>query len=244
MSVAIATGRKSQGSTDEDGGDSAGISFAIPLGTVESVVKQLLQYGEVSRGMLGIRFYPEPARIEDTTGFRGAGVKVEEVTAGGPAYKAGLRDGDIITVVDGEAAGEPSQLRSIISSRRPGQEIKFKAWQNSEFKEFVATLAERPREDLLTEGGRGAMERFGVIFERSRPMIRFVVPDSAAADAGLERGQLIKKVGETSVDTSRAACLALAEQGLLLGRKIPLTIVTEDESTTSEAKTIQIQLLH
>ena len=80
--------------------------------------------------------------------------------------------------------------------------------------------------------------------ERQRPNVRFVMPDSAAATAGFERGQIIKKVGQSAVDSSRAAYLAMAEQGLLLGKRIELTLTQGDAAAESEPKTIKIQLLH
>ena len=56
MNVAIATARSIGGTPEDSGGDSAGISFAIPLGTIEPIVDQLIRYGSVSRGYLGIQF--------------------------------------------------------------------------------------------------------------------------------------------------------------------------------------------
>ena len=245
MSVAIATGRHSGGANDEDAGDSAGISFAIPLGTVESVVAQLIDKGEVSRGMLGIRFFPRSERISDLKGFHGVGVRVDTVTDDGPAAKAGLKVGDVITVVDGEPAAEPSQLRSIISTRRPGTDIRFKAWQDGEFKDFTAVLAEYPRDDLLVEGAAGGMDRYGlrVMSRRKMVYVGLVVPDSTAANAGIEAGMRIDKVGEKSVANEREFYLAMGEQGLLLGKKIPVVVSKTDTESDPETRTIQVQLV-
>jgi S1-C subfamily serine protease len=246
MSVAIATGRHSGGATDDDGGDSAGISFAIPLGTVEYVVNQLIEKGEVSRGMLGIEFRPRPERIADETGFHGTGVAINVVTDGGPADKAGLRVDDVITVVDGIPVEEPSQLRSVVSTHLPGTEVRFKAWQDGKFKDFTAVLVERPREDLLAAGSAGAMARYGMraLSRRKSVWVAMVAPESGAATAGFESGLRIDKVGEKAVTNEREFYVALGEQGLLIGKKIPLTVSkVESESDNAETKTIQVQLL-
>jgi len=246
MSVAIATGRHSQGSTDEESGDSAGISFAIPLGTIESVVKQLLEHGEVSRGLLGIMFNDIQSRIVDEKGYRGTGVRVRSVTPDGPADKAGLKAGDIITAVDEESVSESNVLRSVISSRRPGEEVKLKVWQEGEFKSLGVVLTERPKDDMLRDGAFGALARYGMRVESSSkgPRITFVIPESRAATAGFERGQRITKVGDKVANDAEDFYLKVGQMGLLLGRKIGITVTESDAATETEPKTIQIQILH
>lgn len=246
MSVAIATGRHSQGATDEDSGDSAGISFAIPLGTVESVVKQLLEHGEVSRGLLGIMFNDIQSRIVDEKGYRGTGVRVRSVTADGPADKAGLKAGDIITAVDEESVSESNVLRSVISSRRPGEEVKLKIWQAGEFKTLGVVLTERPKDDMLRDGAVAALMRYGMRVESGSkgPRINYVAPESAAASAGFERGQRITKVGDKAAESAEDFYLRVGQLGLLLGRRIGVTVMESDATAETEPKTIQIQILH
>lgn len=246
MTVAIATGRHSQGATDEDGGDSAGISFAIPLGTVESVVKQLLEQGEVSRGLLGIIMSTEPpSRIVDEKGVRGTGVRIGSVTKDGPAQRAGLRAGDIIAAVDDEPVSASNVLRSVISSRKPGDEVKLKVWQEGEFKTLGVVLTEVPKNDMLRDSAAVALARFGMRVESGggQPRIIYVRPESAAASLGFERGQRISKVGGKATDSAEDFYLKMGQMGLLLGHKIDVTVSETDAASETEPKTIQIQLL-
>ena len=245
MSVAIATGRNSDGSTGDDGGDSAGISFAIPLGTIESVVNQLLKFGEVSRGLLGITFNDIAARIVDATGYRGSGVRVRSITVDGPAQKAGLLPGDIITAVDGESIAESNLLRSIISSRRPGDEVRLRVWHEGAFKDFPVVLAARPKEDLLHDSALAALARYGLRVESGSrgARVAHVYADSRAESVGFERGQWIVKVGDRSVDDAENFFLTIAEQGLLVGRRIGVSILAADAAADAEPRVISVQVL-
>ena len=100
MNVAIATSRDTDGTNE---GDSAGISFAIPLDTIENVVPQLINSGQVARGFMGANF----ARGADQTTLAGGslvtGIRVASVVEDGPAAMAGIRSGDLITHLRGPA---------------------------------------------------------------------------------------------------------------------------------------------
>ncbi len=133
MNVAIATGRDNQGTTE---GQSSGISFAIPLRTIESVVDQLIRDGRVARGFLGIRFERQDRWITGVPGYEGPGVMVTSVTAGGPAAEAGLLENDIITAVNGRSLAGSEALRSEISSTRPGETVRLSIWRSPASREI------------------------------------------------------------------------------------------------------------
>ncbi len=246
MSVAIATGRNSEGATGEDGGDSAGISFAIPLGTIESVVTQLLAHGEVSRGLLGIRFDDRAARISDDSGFRGVGVRVMTVTADGPAAKAGLQPGDVIVSVDGESTGESNLLRSIVSARRPGDEVRLRVWQSGDFKDIPVTLTARPKEDLVLGASAMTLMRLGLRIDDGPKgaIVDQVLAGSRAEALGFASGQRIQTVGGKAVKDAQEFFLAIGEQGLLLGRRIAVSVADPAAATDADPRTIQLQVLH
>ena len=119
--------------------------------------------------------------------------------------------------------------------------MKLKAWRAGKLQNVTARLAEFPRNELLSRGALGAMLKYGLELRRDRPMIMRVETDSRAALAGFERGQVIKKIGGTDVDSSTDALIALADQGLLLGKRIPVEVETAESS--AERKTIRVQLL-
>src|SRR5438876_335878 len=84
-------------------GGNVGIAFSIPASTVKNVVAQLKDKGSVSRGWIGVQIQPVTADIADSLGLKKAeGALVAEPQANGPAAKAGIESGDIITAVHGE----------------------------------------------------------------------------------------------------------------------------------------------
>lgn len=226
MNVAIATGRDNQGTTE---GQSAGISFAIPLFTIESVVEQIVETGAVSRGYLGLslgRFDTDPDIGFDAT-IGSGGVRVIEPAAGGPAANAGLRPGDVITRIAGKPVASWGILRSIVSNHRPGEEVPITAWRDGAPREFAVNLGQFPRQNLAVTGAASALRLFGLGIGQGldpRPMVRMVIQESAADEAGFEPGQLIQKVGDKAVGNVEEMFVAAADQGLLLGRDVRFTV--------------------
>src|SRR4029078_4199798 len=92
-------------------GGAVGIAFAIPADTVKSVVAQLKDRGSVTRGWIGVQIQPAKPDIAHRLGLKNAeGALVAEPQDGSPAAKAGIKSGDVITSVNGEAVKEPSGL--------------------------------------------------------------------------------------------------------------------------------------
>jgi serine protease Do len=240
MNVAIATGRDNQGTTE---GQSAGISFAIPLATIESVADQIIKNGSVSRGFLGIRWDIGGGFGYDEV-IRSTGIRVGQVEPDGPAAKAGLRGGDFITEVDGQPVSGSEVLRSVVTSTRPGNAVKVKAWRSGKPGEYEVVLGEYPRETLNIDGARLALGRYGLMIsaDRQNVVVYWVGDDSPAAEAGFERGQVIRRIGAKDVKTDREAYLAFAEQGLLVGRRVPVLVSITAEGSSSTEKTIEAQL--
>lgn len=110
-------------------GQSAGIGFAMPLETIESVADQLIESPTVLRGYLGISLAPLLAMRQDLLddlGYDGPGVIVRRVEEGHPAASAGLQAGDVIMSIDGRTTPDPDVLRSFVSIKRPGDTVKVK----------------------------------------------------------------------------------------------------------------------
>jgi putative serine protease PepD len=99
---------------ESDSGGNDGVGFAIPSDTVRTVAAALIAGEAVQHPQLGVR-------IEDGTS---GGVKLAAVTAGGAAAEAGLKAGDTITAIDGQAVGDADALASLIASHQPGDELK------------------------------------------------------------------------------------------------------------------------
>ena len=109
-------GVNSQIATAGAGGGNVGIGFAVPSDTVREIVPKLQAGQSVERPWLGL------ATTASATG--GPGAQVGSVTAGGPAEKAGVRQGDIVTKVDGKAITDPDGVADAIASHEPGDRIE------------------------------------------------------------------------------------------------------------------------
>jgi serine protease DegS len=123
-------------------GGSDGIGFAIPADMVRSVLKQIIEHGRVVRGWLGVEAHNIPARLEQRIPVDG--VLITGVMPDGPAQKAGLKPGDVITEINGQRIADTRTLLDIISGNRPGTELKFKLWRDGDTASLTATLAQRP----------------------------------------------------------------------------------------------------
>ena len=115
-----------------DSGGNDGVGFAVPSNTVKAIASQLISTGKAEHALLGV----SPA---SATG----GVKVSTVQPGTGAAKAGLQPGDVITVVDGAAITSPEQLRAIIESHKPGEQVTVKVRRGGGTKTFTVTLGTR-----------------------------------------------------------------------------------------------------
>lgn len=108
------------------GGGNVGIGFAIPSGMVRNSVDQILKFGEVKRGQLGVVIQDLTPELADAFGIdrNQRGVAIAEVQADSAAAKAGLQAGDVVVSVDGKPVETASSLRNEIGGRRIGDSIK------------------------------------------------------------------------------------------------------------------------
>ena len=117
-------------------GGSEGIGFSVPSNTAKKVQEQLLKSGRVSRGYLGVS-------LQDSE-TAGGGATVADVTNGGPASKAGLRNGDRIVEFDGKPVKSTKQLTEIIADTPAGRAVKLKFLREGQEQSASITPAERP----------------------------------------------------------------------------------------------------
>jgi Do/DeqQ family serine protease len=105
-------------------GGNIGIGFAIPVNMARRVTEQLVRYGTVRRGQLGVTMYTVTPDVAHSLGLNSAsGALVSQVVDGSPAAVAGLRTGDVITSVNGQPVKSNSELRNIIGLRQVGDKI-------------------------------------------------------------------------------------------------------------------------
>jgi putative serine protease PepD len=118
-------------------GGNVGIGYAVPIETAKRVVDELLAGGEVQHAYLGVS-------LEEAA--EGGGVPLGEVVNGGPADDAGLRAGDAIVAIDGDAVETPEEVRAAIDSHDPGDKIEVRVRRDSSTRTETVTLGERPQQ--------------------------------------------------------------------------------------------------
>jgi putative serine protease PepD len=120
---------------ESESGGNDGIGFAVPSDTVARIAADLLADGEVEHAYLGVA-------TGDTSSGDGAGIA--EVRPGTPAAAAGLREGDVVTEIDGEAVADADELRSLIDARQPGDSVELTIVRNGDEQTIEVELAARP----------------------------------------------------------------------------------------------------
>lgn len=148
-------------------GSYAGYSFAVPVNIAKKVLDDLLKYGEVKRAILGVRIQDITAELADEKGIKDIkGVYVPEVIKDGAGDKAGIKDGDIITKIDGTTVNKASELQEQISKYHPGDKITVNIIRKGEAMEKSVTLLSREgKKEMSATDRRDEKSVLGGTFE-------------------------------------------------------------------------------
>jgi len=126
-------------------GGNIGIGFAIPVNMARSVMQQLVRYGAVRRGQLGVSMYTVTPDIAHSLGLASAiGALVSRVVEGSPAARAGVRVGDVITAVNGQPIRSNSDLRNAIGLLRVGDRVDIGLLRDGRPLQLTAVIAAAP----------------------------------------------------------------------------------------------------
>ena len=131
-------------------GGSMGIGFAIPTEIVKLVMNGIIKDGKVRRGWLGIELQSsmkDPTKLGDDT----QGVEVMNVMPDGPAAKAGLQKGDIITAMDNKPVDDANTLIQMVARKAPNSVVNLQVMRNKAQSSVNVTLGERQPQEALTE---------------------------------------------------------------------------------------------
>jgi serine protease Do len=200
-------------------GGSVGIAFSIPASTVKTVIAQLKDKGTVSRGWIGVQIQPVTADIADSLGLKKAeGALVAEPQANGPAAKAGIESGDIITAVNGETVKDARELARTIGALAPGAAVKLNVLHKGKDTTINLTLGQLPnsveakadtdKSDRDTKKRGSDVPKLGLTLApadsvagagKDGVVVTEVDPKSAAAERGFKEGDVILEVGGKSV---------------------------------------------
>jgi serine protease DegS len=128
-----------------ESGGSHGVGFAIPVNLAMNVLKQLVHSGRVVRGWIGITGQNVSAEARASFGLKtDSGVLVSTVLKDGPADKAGLRAGDVITHIDQRPVDDIQDLLDVIAGAGPGKRLVVSGLRGSKHFDFATVTAERP----------------------------------------------------------------------------------------------------
>ena len=217
-------------------GGSIGIGFAIPANMARNVMTQLIDNGQVRRGMLGVTIQPVTSDIARSLGLEQVrGALVNTVTPGSPAERAGVRRGDVITAINGQAVQDGNELRNEVAQMLPGTNARLTVVREGKEQTLGVTLAELKNTSARNEEGESGADGtgFGMTVEpltsarakelglavTSGVVVTDVQPSGRAADAGMRPGDVISEVDRkpvTSVDELRSALQGGGKPALLL----------------------------
>jgi serine protease Do len=200
-----------------------GISFAIPINTVNEVANQLIKNGKVQRGRIGIGLNPNPINedLAEALGLpkKDAGVMVDTVEEGTPAAKAGVKPRDIIQKVDGKVVKSIPDIQRIVFPKTPGSKVVLSVWRNGSVREIVTSVVElvdtpptaraTPNTKPNAPDAKGKPDRLGLIVEEvdeddKKAMaitggVIITEVSGPAARAGLRAGDAILSLNTTEL---------------------------------------------
>lgn len=214
------------------GGGNIGIGFAIPSNIVKNLSQQLIEYGEVKRGQLGIKGTELTADIAKAFNINAQrGAFVSEVLPNSAAAKAGIKAGDIIISVEDKPIQSFAELRVKVGTTAPGKTVKLGLLRNGKPKTSSVVLDDNTSattsEEVLTPALQGASLSNGQLKDGTKGVqVEDVVKDSPAAAIGLQKGDMI-------VGLNRERLKTLAQLRKVLETKpavIALNIIRGDTS--------------
>ncbi len=199
-------------------GGNVGIGFSIPVNMAKRIYTELAAKGKVTRGWLGVSIQPLTTDLAKGFGLKDAnGVLISDVVQGGPAAQAGIASGDIIVEFDRKKVDSPQELQKVVAATTPGRAVPLKIWRDKGEKTLEIKIAEAPDETVAlksTNKGKGllGLDVRPITPELARQfnlksingvVIFAVDEDSSAAEAGLERGDIIREVNRQRVRNLR-----------------------------------------
>ena len=201
-------------------GGNIGIGFAIPVNMAKGVMDQLIKYGQVKRGVLGVNIYNVTPDIAKEFGLtESSGALVAGVAQGSAAERAGVKTGDIITSINGTLMKDASELRNTIGMLRIGDKVEIGLLRDGKPHKVTALISERS--DLETasaveinKGLEGAELRDAT--DSGGVLVRAVQDGSAAAQNGLRANDVIVAVGRTPVANTKSFKEAAKNANVLL----------------------------
>jgi serine protease Do len=195
-------------------GGNVGIGFSIPSNMAKRIYTELVARGKITRGWLGVSIQPLTPELAKSFGLKEPkGVLIADVVKDSPADKAGLASGDVLLEFDGKKVDAPQDLQKIVAVTAPGKGVPVKVWRDKGEKTLDIKIGETPEETAQLEpSGKGksllGLETRPITPEIARQLnlrttegvvVARVEEDGPAAEAGLQRGDVIREVNRQRI---------------------------------------------
>lgn len=196
-------------------GSYAGYSFAVPVSIVKKVTADLLEFGAVQRAYIGVNISNIDQKLVDSDGLSTTeGAYVRGLVEGGAAKEAGIKEGDIITKVEGRIINNVTQLQEQIGKYRPGDKIELSVLRDNKVKQLNVTLRDRNGNTEITRRDATASSNliFGATLEKLSPKEKASlrlsngvkvtdIQDGKLKKAGIGQGFIITQIDKQPVDS-------------------------------------------
>jgi serine protease Do len=229
-------------------GGSVGIGFAIPSSLAKPVIEQIREHGKVERGWLGVQIQQVTPEIAKSLSLpKDAGALVADVTPGGPAAKAGFKQGDVILSFDGHPIDKVRDLPIVVAETTVGQKADVKVWRKDGETTLTAQIATMPDNPQVAknetgDAGPSAVQPSNAMGLKLAPLtnelrqqlhlgkdlkgvvVTGVADNSPLADLGLQRGDVIVSVNQQPTVTPKQVSDLLAQAKAAKGTNVLMLI--------------------
>jgi len=192
-------------------GSYSGYSFAIPVSLVKKVMDDLLEFGQVQRGMLGVQISDVDAYVAERFSLPvNRGVLITRVNRGSAASESGIQQGDVITAIDSREVNSVSELQEWVARNRPGKEIMVTYIRGEETRQVKSRLKNNQGKEDLTErkiisewnGASFEDVKYGELLKLKLDggVLLKSLSEGSWKDAGLKEGFVIVYLDKVQVD--------------------------------------------
>ncbi len=202
-------------------GQFAGYSFAVPVSIVKKVSADLIKYGNVQRGFLGVSIMEVNAKLVEEKDLKvNTGVYVGGFSENSAAKTAGIKINDVITKIDGIETKTTAKLMEIVGRKRPGETLNLTVNRDGQNKDFTVTLKNKDGNTSIVKGESGESykseflgAKFGALSSSDKEKFNVstgvkvieVSPDGRLEMYGLSKGSIITKINDKVVNNPKEA---------------------------------------
>jgi serine protease Do len=198
-------------------GGNIGIGFAIPINMAKNVLAQLKEHGKVTRGWLGVMIQQVTPDLADNFGLdRPIGALVGQVVPDSPADKAGLNAGDVIIEYNGKEVSQMSMLPAMVANTSVGEKATIVLIRDGKKQDITVEIGKLEDADsVLADTETGTSKKIGMTVQELTPklseslgideiqglIVSDIITGSAAAEAGILRGDIILEINREKVES-------------------------------------------